>query len=154
MAFSDSQYDELMSIYYHNQIENRALEKERREQVYEKVPRIREIDQTMATSSIDAIRSRLKKGADRMEDAKEQNRQLIVEKERLLIANGFPVDYLQPIYTCPLCKDTGRVGNEYCSCFRQAAISLLYRQSTLEKILQVENFDHFDLICLKLIIEL
>ena len=44
MAFSDSQYDELMNIYYHNQIENRALEKERKAQVYEKLPRIKEID--------------------------------------------------------------------------------------------------------------
>lgn len=145
MAFSDSQYDELMNIYYHNQIENRALEKERKAQVYEKLPRIKEIDQTIATSSIDAIRSRLRQGSDKIADTKEQNHQLIAEKEQLLTANGYPADYLQPIYTCPLCKDTGRIGNEYCSCFKQAAISLLYRQSTLDQILQVENFDHFDL---------
>ena len=145
MAFSDSQYDELMSTYYKNQIENRALEQRRKEDVYKAIPRIQEIDQIMATSSIDAIRSRLKGNADNTVSTKEQNQALIAEKADLLKTHGFAEDYLKPIYTCPLCKDTGRIGNEYCSCFKQASISLLYRQSTLDTILQTENFEHFDM---------
>ena len=58
MAFTDAQYDELMSMYYTNQIENRALEQSRKEEVYTAIPRIREIDQLLATSSIDAVRSK------------------------------------------------------------------------------------------------
>ncbi len=145
MAFSDSQYDELMSIYYKNQIENRALENERKASIYAQIPRIREIDNTIATSSIDAVRSRLKQGINATGKVQQHNQDLIAEKKHLLKENGYPADYLQPIYTCPLCKDTGRIGNEYCNCFKQAAISLLYRQSTLDRILQVENFEHFDL---------
>ena len=145
MAFSDSQYDELMNIYYKNQIENRALENDRKKEIYDKIPRIQEIDNLIASSSINAVRSRLKQGTNAMEDVQQQNGKLIAEKQQLLETNGYPTDYLQPVYTCPLCKDTGRVGNAYCSCFKQAAISLLYRQSTLDRILQTENFDHFDL---------
>lgn len=145
MAFSDSQYDELMNIYYKNQIENRALENDRKKEIYDKIPRIQEIDNLIASSSINAVRSRLKQGTNAMEDVQQQNGKLIAEKQQLLETNGYPVDYLQPVYTCPLCKDTGRVGNAYCSCFKQAAIFLLYRQSTLDRILQTENFDHFDL---------
>ena len=145
MAFSDSQYDELMNIYYKNQIENRALENDRKKEIYDKIPRIQEIDNLIASSSINAVRSRLKQGTNAMEDVQQQNGKLIAEKQQLLETNGYLADYLQPVYTCPLCKDTGRVGNEYCSCFKQAAISLLYRQSTLDRILQTENFDHFDL---------
>lgn len=145
MAFSDSQYDELMNIYYKNQIENRALENDRKKEIYDKIPRIQEIDNLIASSSINAVRSRLKQGTNAMEDVQQQNGKLITEKQQLLETNGYPADYLQPVYTCPLCKDTGRVGNAYCSCFKQAAISLLYRQSTLDRILQTENFDHFDL---------
>ena len=145
MAFSDSQYDELMNIYYKNQIENRALENDRKKELYDKIPRIQEIDNLIASSSINAVRSRLKQGTNAMEDVQQQNGKLIAEKQQLLETNGYPADYLQPVYTCPLCKDTGRVGNAYCSCFKQAAISLLYRQSTLDRILQTENFDHFDL---------
>lgn len=145
MAFSDSQYDELMNSYYQNQIENQIALKERKQEIYKKIPRIQEIDQTIASSSIDTIRANLKHGTDKSISVKEQNRILIAEKEDLLKDHGYPKDYLHPIYTCALCQDTGRVGNEYCSCFQQAAISLLYRQSNLEQILSTENFDSFNL---------
>ncbi len=145
MAFSNSQYDEIMNMYYKNQIENRALEQSRKEEVYNTIPRIEEIDRLIAVSSIDAVRSRLKKGTDTTAAIKERNQALIAEKEDLLKTHGYAADFLKPIYTCPMCKDTGRIEHEYCSCFKQAAISLLYKQSTLDKILQVENFENFDL---------
>lgn len=145
MAFSDTQYDELMNTYYKNQIENRAAEQARREEIYNAIPRIEEIDEYIASSSIDAVRTRLKTGADCTSTVREGNHTLIAEKLDLLKSHGYPEDYLKPIYTCPLCKDTGRIGTEYCTCFKQAAISLLYRQSTLEQILETENFEHFDL---------
>lgn len=145
MKFNDSQYEEIMSSYYQHQIKNRALEQSRKEEVYAAIPRIAEIDTTLAVSSIKAARSRLTGGSNETDTAKEQNQALIAEKHDLLLANGFPEDYLKPIYTCPLCKDTGRVENDYCTCFKQASIALLYRQSNLNQILQTENFDHFDL---------
>ena len=88
---------------------------------------------------------RLKGEADNLAATKERNLMLIKEKEALLVENGYPADYLKPIYTCPICKDTGRVENDYCSCFKQATISMLYRQSTLDNILDNENYDNFDL---------
>ncbi|MDE6761747.1 MAG: ATP-binding protein [Lachnospiraceae bacterium] len=145
MAFSNSQYDEIMNMYYVNQTENRALEQSRKEEVYKTIPRIEEIDRLIAVSSIDAVRSRLKKGTDTTAAIKERNQALIAEKADLLKNHGYAADFLKPIYTCPMCKDTGRIEHEYCSCFKQAAISLLYKQSTLDKILQVENFENFDL---------
>lgn len=145
MAFSDSQYDEIMSTYYKNQIENRALEQARKEEIYVKIPRIKEIDDTIAVSSIDAVRKKLKTGTDSTSSIKEHNQALIMEKNDLLKTHGYPENYLKPIYTCPVCKDTGRIGTEYCTCFKQAAISLLYKQSTLDRILETENFEHFDL---------
>ncbi len=145
MAFSDSQYDEIMNTYYTNQIENKAIETQRKEEIYAKIPRIEEIDKKLAISSIDAVRAKLKGQGDTTASTKEQNQSLIAEKTDLLKANGYPIDYLKPIYTCAMCKDTGRLENEYCSCFKQASISMLYRQSTLDNILQTENFDTFDL---------
>lgn len=145
MAFTDAQYDELMSTYYTNQIENRALEQRRKDEVYDAIPRIREIDRQLATSSIDAVRAKLRGQSDNTSSTKEQNHALIAEKADLLKVNGFAEDYLQPIYTCPTCKDTGRIGSDYCPCFKQAWISLLYKESTLENLLETENFDTFDL---------
>ena len=102
MAFSDSQYDELMNIYYKNQIENRALENDRKKEIYDKIPRIQEIDNLIASSSINAVRSRLKQGTNAMEDVQQQNGKLIAEKQQLLETNGYPADYLQPGWQCIL----------------------------------------------------
>ncbi len=37
---------------------------------------------------------------------------------------GYPEDYLQPVYRCPVCRDTGRVGEPLqvkCACFEERA---------------------------------
>ncbi|MDO5156686.1 MAG: ATP-binding protein [Eubacteriales bacterium] len=145
MAFSDSQYDELMRTYYENQLNNQAIANQRKQEIYSAIPRIEEIDKEIALSSIDAVRAKLKTQVDQVDAVKAQNKSLLAEKNTLLEQHGYPVDYLQPIYTCPICKDTGKTGNGYCSCFKQATISLLYKQSELDHILQTENFEHFDL---------
>ena len=54
-----------------------------------------------------------------------------------------PEDYLELSYDCPLCHDTGYIGNEKCTCFKRAVIELLYTQSNLAEILKTENFSHF-----------
>lgn len=145
MLFNNDVYDELMQVYYNNQRNNRDEEDRRKNEIYEKIPRIAEIDNQIAMSSIEAARAKLKGSADTIENVRENNRKLIEEKKSLLTENGYAKDYLDPIYTCPLCQDTGKVDGDYCSCFKQATISMLYKQSTLEKILQVENFDTFEL---------
>lgn len=145
MTFSDSQYDAIMNMYYQRQLENKAVSEQRREEVFAAIPRIAEIDQIIASTSIDAARASLTGKTDYMEDVKAQNQMLIEEKAELLKAHGYDAHYLKPIYTCPICKDTGLVNNTYCTCYKQAVISLLYKQSTLDKVLETENFEHFDL---------
>ena len=145
MLFSEENYDEIMQVYYNNQIENRNTEELRRKEIYGKYPRIYEIDQLIASSSIDAARNRLKGIINDTGSVINNNRELIKEKENILVSGGYPKDYLKPIYTCPICQDTGKVGTDYCSCFKQATITMLYKQSTLEKILETENFSSFDL---------
>lgn len=145
MLFSNDVYEELMQVYYDHQRENRYEEDRRKNEIYEKFPRIAEIDRQIAMSSIEAARARIKGGADSTKEVKEKNHELIAEKRSLLIETGYDADYLEPIYTCPMCQDTGRVDGDYCSCFKQATISMLYKQSTLDKILETENFDTFNL---------
>ena len=64
-------------------------------------------------------------------------------QKSLLSENGYPEDYLEPIYECKDCKDTGYIGSQKCHCFQKAIVELLYTQSNLKEILQKENFDHF-----------
>ena len=59
----------------------------------------------------------------------------------LLNAAGLPADFLEPVFDCPDCRDTGYVDGKKCHCFRQAEIELLYQQSKLKDVLEKENFD-------------
>ena len=70
--------------------------------------------------------------------------QYLSRKKALLLHHGYPEDYLQSIYTCPDCKDTGYQNNEPCHCLKNAEIKALYESSNLMDILNHENFDTFD----------
>ena len=61
-------------------------------------------------------------------------------KEQLLTGAGYPRDYLDPVYDCPDCKDTGYINGVKCHCFKQAIIDLLYEQSGIREMLEKENF--------------
>ena len=50
------------------------------------------------------------------------------ERAALLSMHGYPADYLELTYDCPLCRDTGYInGTQKCACFKKAAVDLLYR---------------------------
>ena len=67
------------------------------------------------------------------------------ERTALLQAHGWPADYLDLQADCPLCHDTGFIGNEKCTCFRQKELALLHAQSHLEDVFAEDTFAHFDL---------
>ena len=65
----------------------------------------------------------------------------------LLQKHGFAPDYLEPVFTCPLCQDTGYVGEvirERCECFKQAFYARLYQRMGLSES-KAQSFDSFDL---------
>lgn len=65
---------------------------------------------------------------------------------RELRACGLAEDYLQPVYRCALCRDTGYVGepvHEPCSCLKRAVLSRLYQNEGLQNLAR-ENFAVFD----------
>jgi len=65
---------------------------------------------------------------------------------RELVKSGLSADYLQPVYRCPLCKDTGYVGepvHEQCVCLKRAVLNRLYDNDGLQG-LKTQNFETFD----------
>lgn len=57
-------------------------------------------------------------------------------KTKLLLQNGYPKNYLDPIYECSICDDTGYIvdstGSHRCSCYRQNLIDELYKNSNID----------------------
>ena len=143
MPLTNTQYDQIMRQYNVKQAAHqRTLEAHTRE-ISARIPRITEINREIGSASIRKARELLSGQADDW-DLKTVIHELSEERRRLLTDYGYPADYLELHYDCEKCRDTGFIDGKKCSCFKQAAIELLYEQSKLSDILSRENFDTFD----------
>ena len=143
MALLPYQYDEIMRDYDQIRLNNQALHQKRQAEVYEKIPGFQELDYQVASHSILAGKARLSGDSRAILNLHTDLHTLSSEKKRLLKAYGYPSDYLEPIYRCPICQDTGYAGTVKCQCFKQAIVDYIYAQSSIRDILQEENFAHF-----------
>ena len=145
MALKNYQYETLMRAYDQRQSMNAHLQAQRIEEVYEEIPEIVEIEHTISTISLQQAQKLLDGDNNALDTLKKDIHRLAERKKHLLTEHGFSEDYMEPVYTCPDCRDTGFIGNEKCHCFVQASIDLLYSQSNLHGVLEEENFNTFRL---------
>lgn len=100
--------------------DNEKLMEERLLEVYTRVPELRSIDAQLRALMSQVISASLKKGeaAKREIDAlSEKSLMLCGEKAESLVAAGFPANYLDDVYSCALCRDTGYTHKgAVCSC--------------------------------------
>lgn len=143
MPLSNSQYDEIIRAYDARQLKNEHDREERVRYAYIKLPRLRDIDASIASCSVAQAKKLLDGDTGALHTLKEQIAAFRKEKQTLLEGAGFASDYLETSYACPDCRDTGFIDGKRCHCFTQAAIDLVYTQSNLKNILRKENFSTF-----------
>lgn len=129
--------------------ENNTAEHDRRTaSVYARVPEIERIDLRLREHMVELVGLTIKK-SDNMIDAiaalESENLALQAKKAELLVENGFASDWLDSIYSCPKCKDTGFVNGEVCDC-----LMALYNKALTNELGTLlrrgdESFDKFDL---------
>ncbi|QNM04340.1 ATP-binding protein [Qiania dongpingensis] len=141
MALNNSQYDALMRVYQKKQLDSKRRQDERIDEVYRALPQMEEFDREISAISVEQARRLLDGEEGALERLRFKLKELRESKETLLAMGGFAPDYMEPVYTCSECRDTGYVGGRKCKCLKQAEIALLYGQSNLERVLQAENFD-------------
>ena len=143
MSLNNSQYNAIMRIYNQRQFQDKYEQDQRREEVYQKVPPIRQIEDEISSQAVRCARKLLDGDTNAKEELKQHIEDLREQKEVLLSAFGFPADYMEMHYACPECQDTGYVDGRKCRCFKKEEIRLLYSQSNIEEVLLRENFDSF-----------
>ena len=115
-------------------VESEKAERSKQE-VYRKVPRIKEIEDELNSSAAEMTKLIISDRVDKQEAMnalKEQTESLNIEEAFLLTDNGFQLDYMDVKYQCDLCQDTGMLETgERCQCFGQVTkdkIDLLMKQ--------------------------
>ncbi len=147
MGLKNYQYNQIIRHYDAMQARSRQILSDRKAEIYKKIPKYEElekqvIDISMACAPF-AISNDSYAAEKHLDELKEQLKGISLMKKKLLRDNGYPEDYLDPIYYCKDCHDTGFIGSMKCHCFRQAVVDLLYSQSNLKKVLENENFHTF-----------
>ena len=143
MSLNNSQYNAIMRIYNQRQFQDKYEQDQRREEVYQKVPQIKQIEDEISSQAVRCARRLLDGDTNAKEELKQHIEDLREQKEVLLSAFGFPADYMEMHYICPECQDTGYIDGKKCRCFKKEEIRLLYSQSNIEEVLLRENFDSF-----------
>lgn len=128
--------------------ENAAEHQRRLSQVYARDPEIERIDLRLRRQMAELVRltvSRAPDLAEKLEVLKRDNLELQAERAERLTALGRPIDWLDEIVSCPICRDTGMDGAQPCRCLKK-----LYNQALTQELSALlrhgdESFERFDL---------
>lgn len=141
MALTNAQYESIIREYEEKQTKSRHMLEERLHAIRTAYPEYAALEDAAASLSVSFTR-RLIDGEEGAKQALADSlRKLRSKKEAFLLEKGYPADYLEPVYDCPDCLDTGYIGRKKCRCFEQKIIDVLYHQSNLAGTLAQENFD-------------
>ena len=121
---------------------------ERRENIFARQPRLREIDRELRATMSRIITGALRRGTDprpAVERLRDENLSLQEEKRALLAQMRLPTDALEEMPACARCGDTGYRGGEVCRCLK--AYYAQEQQKELSRMLNLgdQSFDTFSL---------
>ena len=127
---------------------SKRAEDERRAEVLAKIPQYASLEIKLAESMSKVIALIAAKSPDCQEKIakiSEENLALQREMSRLLAENGFPADYLEPIFSCKKCSDMGTINGEWCECVKKAARKFAADELNERSPLKLCSFGDFDL---------
>ena len=145
MTVRDADFRSIMAEYADIREKNLLLHESREREVIEKIPEYKELSDKAAALASDYGKKAVS-GDDGALDALNKELSVISEKKHSLLTNaGFPGDYLDPVYDCPDCRDSGYIEGRKCHCLKQRMVNMLYLQSHIMDVLEKENFSRCDM---------
>ena len=124
---------------------HRAEEDRRRREVSEKIPEIGSINASLRAILAEMVRAAMRQSARSAEELEKESLALQEKRAALLVRGGYPRNYLDPIYSCPRCRDTGWADGKICDCLQK-----LYRAEQTRELAPLlqqgnETFENFRL---------
>lgn len=124
---------------------NATIQMRREQEVYSRVPEIEDLGYELTALGVDYTMANLAKKPEKAAEIKQQMLAVQNKKKQLLVENGFAENWLDPVYTCSICKDKGFVDGKICNCLKQEIIK--QRQNMLTALSPAPNctFEQFSL---------
>ena len=145
MGLSREQYNRIMRVYSERKSETAALKRMREAEALKAVPELGAIRKDLSVINEQELRARMRHDDPAVSMLAERRERLFLRKRELLTANGFPEDYLDEVYVCPVCQDKGFLSDQQkCICFKQLEAELCNEQSGLPDFLRGVTFEEID----------
>jgi len=92
----------------------------RLQKVYAEAPHVRELDALLRATMAEFVGVALRADAvSQVEDIQKRNLQLQEERKNEIKRAGFPENYIDDVYMCGKCHDTGYVDSKMCECLKE-----------------------------------
>ncbi len=147
MGYSKEIYDKVESELSRRRTRSADEADARREEIYAKLPRVREIEQLLAKTGVSAAKSVLKGGDTKAEltRLRDENLRLQNELKIVLVSGGYNAADLEEKHVCPKCADRGYVDGKMCDCMKKLLRNEAYRELNAISPLSLSKFETFDL---------
>lgn len=136
-------YSDILREYEKIRLDNIFKYDERRDAIYSKNPILKEYDSKLAELRLNILKAKLS-GLD-ISSIEAEIAKTKTERVKYLKEHDIANDYLNTIYTCKKCKDTGYVNGQKCSCFVQKEIEVFDNISHFKKYIERDNFDNLNM---------
>ncbi|MDE6665884.1 MAG: ATP-binding protein [Ruminococcus sp.] len=146
-----SEIFEKAQLIIQNRRRNAITENEKRtDEINNKIPQIKVINDTIFNTGQEAVKiifAEKNKNVQqqKIEKLKRDNLEAQAVSRQLLVANGYPADYLDIHYNCKKCNDTGYFENSMCECFTKLCGKLEADEINKHSQLELSSFDTFSL---------
>lgn len=151
MGYSNSVYKAASDILHERRLNAEKAAERRKEEVYERFPRVKELERQISMGGIKTARAVLAGGDVKKAVSKLRDQDLAMQAEvkRILTDNGYPANYFEPKYFCKKCEDKGYYDingkTVRCSCMKSALVTCACAELNRYAPLSLSTFESFDL---------
>ncbi|MBR4893374.1 MAG: ATP-binding protein [Clostridia bacterium] len=145
MSYSSKIFKKAYEKLQEKRDKNKQILELRKEEIYNKIPEYLTLKKEVIKLLGECVKNMGVYSPEKNEEIKKTIKEAEQKKTELLVKNGYPKDYLDDIFECNECKDTGYIASKKCSCLEKILKEIASDESNLSYVLDKKNFENFDL---------
>lgn len=148
MSYPSAYYTEAQRIIDKRRLDNGMISTKRYNEIRVKLPEAAALFSTLSETTdrlVKIIIAHPDNIKEQIEQLKNENLAMQDRLTDILVKNGYSADYLDDIYTCKICKDTGLDENGRCKCYNDILKQIAAKELSRSLPIGFTCFESFDL---------
>ena len=145
MGFNRENYKRIKEEYDGKYLRTAERAQLKRAEVHTRLPEVYRIDRELSGMGVRIFEASVSGNSEMLDTIYAENRRLLKKRGELLKEAGFPENYTDIQYECPLCGDTGVVDYHMCKCMRDKLVAAGLESSGMADLIAKQSFDNFDI---------